>query len=108
MINDPAVSLFTVAGVFPSDEAGLYACDIPEVAMRRTHAKVFWIGRNQAVRLPKAFRFDGESVSIRREGNAIILEPIDTWPAGYAKSLKGVTSTFKRHPQGKVEGRETL
>jgi antitoxin VapB len=38
-------------------------------------AKVFWSGRSQAVRLPKAFRIDGESVRIRRHGSAIILEP---------------------------------
>lgn len=39
-------------------------------------AKVFWSGRSQAVRLPKEFRFDCEEVRIRRQGNAIILEPI--------------------------------
>lgn len=39
-------------------------------------AKVFWSGRSQAVRLPKAFRFDAEEVRIRRHGAAIVLEPI--------------------------------
>ena len=39
-------------------------------------AKIFWSGRSQAVRLPKEFRFEGEEVSIRRHGNAVILEPI--------------------------------
>lgn len=39
-------------------------------------ARVFWSGRSQAVRLPKEFRFDVERVSIRREGNCIILEPL--------------------------------
>lgn len=38
-------------------------------------AKVFWSGRSQAVRLPKAFRIDDETVRIRRHGSAIILEP---------------------------------
>jgi antitoxin VapB len=43
-------------------------------------AKVFWSGRSQAVRLPKAFRFDGDEVRIRRQGDAVILEPIgDDW-----------------------------
>lgn len=43
-------------------------------------AKVFWSGRSQAVRLPKEFRFDAVAVSIRREGNAVILEPVpDQW-----------------------------
>ena len=39
-------------------------------------AKLFWSGRSQAVRLPKQYRFDAEKVSIRRQGNAIVLEPI--------------------------------
>lgn len=39
-------------------------------------AKVFWSGRSQAVRLPKEFRFETEEVRIRRQGSAIILEPI--------------------------------
>lgn len=41
-------------------------------------AKVFWSGRSQAVRLPKAFRLEGAEVRIRRQGQAIILEPIAT------------------------------
>jgi antitoxin VapB len=39
-------------------------------------AKLFWSGRSQAVRLPKDFRFRGDKVRIRRQGNAVILEPI--------------------------------
>ncbi|MDO3433352.1 type II toxin-antitoxin system VapB family antitoxin [Rhizobium sp. CBN3] len=43
-------------------------------------AKIFWSGRSQAVRLPKEFRFDGDTVAIRRQGRAVILEPIsDGW-----------------------------
>ena len=40
------------------------------------HAKLFWSGRSQAVRLPKAFRFEGVEVRIRRLGEAVILEPV--------------------------------
>ena len=36
-------------------------------------AKIFTNGRSQAVRLPKAFRFDAEEVYIRRVGNDVIL-----------------------------------
>jgi antitoxin VapB len=39
-------------------------------------AKLFQHGGSQAVRLPKAFRFEGTEVSVRREGEAVILEPI--------------------------------
>ena len=43
-------------------------------------AKIFWTGRSQAIRLPKAFRFDSTEVRIRRQGNSVILEPIaDDW-----------------------------
>ncbi len=48
-------------------------------------AKLFRNGRSQAVRLPKEFRFEGEEVSVRREGDAVILEPMKrrSWPKGY-------------------------
>lgn len=39
-------------------------------------AKVFWSGRSQAVRLPKAFRFNTDEVRIRRDGDRVVLEPI--------------------------------
>jgi len=41
-------------------------------------AKIFWSGRSQAVRLPKAFRIDGDRVRIRRRGSSIILEPCES------------------------------
>lgn len=39
-------------------------------------AKLFAHGGSQAVRLPKAFRFEGDEVTVRREGSAVILEPV--------------------------------
>ena len=41
-------------------------------------AKIFWSGRSQAVRLPKAFRLNCSEVRIRRQGNALVLEPLAT------------------------------
>jgi antitoxin VapB len=38
-------------------------------------AKIFTTGRSQAVRLPKAFRFNTPEVTIERQGDAIILRP---------------------------------
>lgn len=39
-------------------------------------AKLFLNGRSQAVRLPKAFRFEGvREVLIERDGDAVILRP---------------------------------
>ena len=39
-------------------------------------AKLFWSGRSQAVRLPRQFRMEGSEVRIRRQGAAVILEPV--------------------------------
>jgi virulence-associated protein VagC len=55
----------------------------------RGRAKVFWTGRSQAVRLPKEMRFSTSEVTIRREGRALILEPLEVerdakgWPAAF-------------------------
>lgn len=48
-------------------------------------AKLFKNGRSQAVRLPKAFRFEGTEVRIRKQGEKVILEPIKKtqWPDGF-------------------------
>ena len=40
-------------------------------------AKLFQNGQSQAVRLPKAFRFTGTEVYIKKVGNAIVLLPMD-------------------------------
>ncbi len=52
-----------------------------------TIAKLFKNGRSQAVRLPKAFRFKGDTVKIKKDGDKVILEPIDKtqWPDGFWK-----------------------
>jgi antitoxin VapB len=39
-----------------------------------SEAKLFWNGRSQAVRLPKEFRFEGDSVTIRRVEGGVLLE----------------------------------
>ena len=71
-------------------------------------AKLFWTGRSQAVRLPKEFRFSGESVSVRRDGDAVILEATDQWPAGYVESFAGIPADFDRPNQGVAETRVKL
>ena len=40
-------------------------------------AKLFKHGRSQAVRLPKEFRMPGKEVLVRRQGNQLVLEPLD-------------------------------
>ncbi len=41
-------------------------------------AKLFQHGRSQAVRLPKAFRFPGDRVRVRRVEGGVLLEPFYT------------------------------
>ena len=43
-------------------------------------ARLFMHGRSQAVRLPKAFRFEGKEVRVSRIGDKVILEPMATPP----------------------------
>jgi antitoxin VapB len=63
-------------------------------------AKLFQNGRSQAVRLPREFRFRGDEVSIRRDGDAVILEPIkrDAWPRGYWERLRELRLDFEVEP----------
>ena len=39
-------------------------------------AKLFMHGRSQAVRLPKEFRMPGKEVRVSRDGDRVILEPV--------------------------------
>ena len=53
-------------------------------------AKLFKNGRSQAVRLPKEFRLKGTEVKIRKEGEKVILEPIEKtkWPDEFWDSFR--------------------
>ncbi len=57
-------------------------------------AKLFTTGRSQAVRLPKAFRFKGKEVFIRKEGNRVILsEKPESWDDFFSSPAR-VTEDF--------------
>lgn len=59
--------------------------------MRQVVAKLFTNGRSQAVRLPKAFRFEGvREVSLERDGDAVILRPVA------ARSIERLVSSLAR------------
>ena len=65
---------------------------------------VISIGGRQAVRLPDEFRFTEATVSIRKEGEAVILEPVksNAWPDGFFKNVHVDDPAFARPPQGKT------
>jgi antitoxin VapB len=60
-------------------------------------ARLFLSGRSQAVRLPKAYRFTGTEVCVKRFGNGVLLLPLDdpwnTLEAGLAAFEPGFTLT---------------
>ena len=65
------------------------------------NAKLFMNGRSQAVRLPKEFRFEGNEVLIRREGDLVILEAIKKrgWPSGFFAKIRVNYDSFARPVQ---------
>ena len=56
----------------------------------------------QVVRLPDAFRFETGTISIRRDGEAVILEPVKptTWPKGFFDEIRIDDPSFIRPDQG--------
>ncbi len=73
-------------------------------------AKVFANGRSQAVRLPKAFRFSTKEVWVRREGEAVVIEPVKAgaWPRGFWEKVRVADRAFRRPAQGRVPARGAL
>ena len=40
------------------------------------HVKLFRNGRNQALRIPREFEFEGDEAILRKEGDRLIVEPV--------------------------------
>ncbi|MDT8364839.1 MAG: AbrB/MazE/SpoVT family DNA-binding domain-containing protein [Nitrosomonas sp.] len=40
------------------------------------HVRLFRNGRNQALRIPREFEFEGEEAIIHKEGDRLIVEPV--------------------------------
>lgn len=72
-------------------------------------AKLFTNGRSQAVRLPKEFRFEGDSVCIKRVGKAVVLLPKDAPFDGFFAALTEFSLDFmESRDQPAVQQREAL
>jgi antitoxin VapB len=58
-------------------------------------AKLFFNGRSQAVRLPKAYRFEGKEVYVKKVSEGVLLLPVDdtTWNT-WEKNLKKYDTPF--------------
>ena len=72
-------------------------------------AKLFTNGRSQAVRLPKEFRLPGNEVYIRKEGNNVVLIPIDDPWQPFIDSLGTATADFmSARDQGEQQQRDEI
>ena len=61
-------------------------------------AKIFQHGGSQAVRLPRAFRFEGKEVLIEKHGNEVVLKPV---PAPKFRSFTEIASFLaEKFPDG--------
>jgi virulence-associated protein VagC len=59
--------------IAPAPEHGIYSGISLVEVLKMVTAKLFSAGRSQAVRLPKAFRFDGGEVLMEKIGTAVVL-----------------------------------
>lgn len=64
-----------------------------------TKARVFQSGNSQAVRLPKAFRFESREVEIFRRGNEVVLREIPVSLAGLLEHLAPWPDDFELPPE---------
>ena len=72
-------------------------------------AKLFKNGQSQAVRLPKEFRFDGESVYIHHLGSYVILVPRhDPWKSMFEASKHFTDDFMADRDQGRDPARESF
>jgi virulence-associated protein VagC len=61
----------------------------PGDAATEGRGKVFWTGRSQAIRIPRAFRVATSEVKVRKQGSSLVLEPIEVetdemgWPRAF-------------------------
>jgi antitoxin VapB len=74
-------------------------------------AKLFNNGRSQAVRLPKAYRFEGNEVFIKKVAGGVLLIPKNqsAWDLWEKNLLKHDTPfMMERNQPGQQEERESL
>lgn len=65
-------------------------------------AEIVSMDGQQLVKLAAEIHFDATRISIRKAGEAVVLEPIKptSWPAGFFEQIRVEDSIFVRPPQG--------
>lgn len=73
-------------------------------------AKLFINGRNQAVRIPKRYRFSGDRVILKKHGSGLLLIPEEDPWAGLFEAMGQFPADFMSdgREQGEFEAREAL
>jgi len=73
-------------------------------------ARLFVNGSSQAVRLPKEFKFSGESVYVQKVGEAVILVPLDKEWEVFMHGINSFSDDFmsEGRQQGKDQKRKKL
>ncbi len=61
------------------------------------HVRLFRNGRNQALRIPREFELPGDEAVIRKEGNRLIVEPVQ--PASLLAMLATLEPLDERLPE---------
>ena len=62
-------------------------------------AKIFTTGRSQAVRLPKAYRFNTAEVTIEKRGDAVILRPKVQTKDEWWDEMEKILASFEGMPE---------
>ena len=67
-----------------------------------TTTQIIHTSEGQVVRLPVGFQFPDSEVAIRKEGEAVILEPIKngSWREGFFELIRIGDPDFRRPDQG--------
>lgn len=80
----------------------LWKAGKPIVGATMKIVEIVETSQGQTVQLPDEFRFAVRSVTIRRAGNAVILEPLRPaeWPEGFFDSIYIDDPAFVRPDQG--------
>ena len=72
-------------------------------------AKLLQNGQSQAVRLPKEFRFEGEEVFIKKNGNVVMLIPVvHSWDSMLGSLDKFSADFMSERDQPQQQSREDI